>query len=156
VDIRKISDISRSRTVVIDPSGEVAFSGTVQSPAGTRVTDTRHVHIDYSRDVRSAVTLSLVFPGFSTTNVSFQNYLNADQTEFNWAGTILVNGQNQSLKIHSHSLTASAVQLSIHRDRTQNTEAVQINLDGENLINYAADGTATMGSSLFVSNPQIQ
>lgn len=156
VDVRQISDPAKSKTIVIDPSGEVAFSGTVQAPAGTRVTDTRHVHVDYSRDVRSAVTLSLAFPGFSTTNISFQNYLNADKTEFNWEGTILVNGQNQVLKIHSHSLTSSAVQFSIHRPRPQNTEAVQINLDGENLINYAADGTATKGSSLFVSNPQIQ
>lgn len=156
VDVRQISDPAKSKTIVIDPSGEVAFLGTVQSPAGTRVTDTRHVHIDYSRDVRSSVTLSLAFPGFSTTNISFQNYLNADKTEFNWEGTILVNGQNQVLKIHSHSLTSSAVQFSIHRPRPQNTEAVQINLDGENLINYAADGTTTQGSSLFVSNPQIQ
>lgn len=158
VQLRQISDIAKNKTIVIELSGEVSFSTTPQTPTGNYLTDTRHIHINYSRDVSASVTLSLVFSDFpaSNTNITFQNYLNATKDEFNWEGAVLVNGQNQVLKIHSHSLNAGSVQFSIHRDRMQNTQGIQINIDGDNLINYAANGTATQGSSLFVGTPQIQ
>ena len=75
---------------------------------------------------------------------------------FDWSGSILVNGSNQVLRVHTHSLTSTSTAFSVTRDRRYNNAALNISLDGQNLINYAADGTTTQGTSLWVSAPVWQ
>lgn len=154
--VRLASDTGKFKTINILSSGRADISASTLAPSGTRISDTRHVHFNYAQDVRSAATLTLNFPGYLSQDVPFQNYLDAGKTVFDWSGTIAVNGSNQILRINTHSLNASAADFSITRDSRYNNTALQISLDGQNLINYAANGAVTQGSSLWAGAPAIQ
>ncbi len=143
------------KTISIDPSGKISI-GSSNMPANPALVDSRHVHFFYNLNTKTAVTLRLNFPNDNYDyDIIWQNYLNVAKDEFNWEGNVAVNGQNQIFKISTHSLSDTVAQFSIHRDRRYNTKAVNIYLDGDNLINYLADGTASKGSSPFASNPEI-
>jgi hypothetical protein len=135
----------------------------IGSPCGPPTqTDSRHVHFNYNANAQDALTLHLIFPDYPADNydIDFQANLNPDRTEFFWEGTVLVGptGQKteQKLKIHTHSLSSSAAQFCIHRDRRFNDKALRIDLDNENLINYSAGGEVTQGTSAYVSEPELQ
>lgn len=156
IDVRVASDISKSKTISIPVSGEAAVVSQVLSPTGTRMADSRHIHFTYSQDATNTTNLVLDFPGYTTSNIAFQDYLNAGKTVFDWSGTISVGGENQTLRILTHSLNTSVADFSITRDLRYNTKALNISLDGQNLVNYDASGNVTQGSSVNVSAPQIQ
>ena len=156
VKIQVQNDSSRFKTVEVLSSGRADVASGSLAPANTRIMDSRHVHFTYSQDTRSANTLSLEFPGYLTNDVDFQDYLDPGKTVFDWSGSILVNGSNQVLRVHTHSLTSTSSAFSVTRDRRYNNAALNISLDGQNLINYAADGTTTQGTSLWVSAPEWQ
>jgi len=154
--VRQASDTTQNKTIYVDQSGIISLAVNPASDT-SRDKDSRHVDVLFSQSVKTATTLALVFPADSITeNVTFQTYLNAGKTEFSWEGTVTVAGQEQKFMIHTHSLTDSAALFSIHRDLRYNTKAVNINLDDQNLINYAADGTVTDGSSAWSGPAQIQ
>ena len=101
--------------------------------------------------------MTLFFPDDShTETIDYQSYLNADKTEFNWEEILIVGGINQKLKIHSHELSDTQTLFCIHRDRRYNTKALNISLDGQNLINYNVDGGVSQGSSFWVDSPSLQ
>ncbi|MEK7066863.1 MAG: prepilin-type N-terminal cleavage/methylation domain-containing protein [Patescibacteria group bacterium] len=156
VKIQVQNDSSRFKTVEVLSSGRADVSSGSLAPANTLITDSRHVHFAYAQDTRSANTLSLEFPGYITNDINFQDYLDPGKTVFDWSGSILVNGSNQVLRVHTHSLTSTSTAFSVTRDRRYNNAALNISLDGQNLINYAADGTTTQGTSLWVSAPVWQ
>lgn len=157
IKARLIADTARFNIINILSSGQSDISTGALAPSGTRLADSRHTHFNYAQDVRSAaVTLTLNFPGYLSQDVNFQDYLDAGKTVFDWSGTILVNGSNQILRIHTHSLDASSANFSITRDLRYNNIALQVSLDGQNLINYAADGTVTQGTSLWAGVPVMQ
>jgi len=154
--VRQANDASTNKTIYIDSSGIIALATSLADDT-SRQKDSRHAHVLFSQNVKTASTLALVFPDNAVTeNINFQTYLNAGQTEFSWEGTVAVGGQNQELKIHTHSLTDTETLFCIHRDRRDNTKSLNINLDGQNLINYAANGVVTGGSSAWSGTPQIQ
>ena len=154
--IGQTSNPSQNRTIHIDQSGIISLATNPASDT-SREKDSRHVDVLYSQNVKTASTLTLSFPADAVTeNINFQTYLNAGKTIFFWEGSVTVGGQVQKLKIHTHSLTDEAALFSLHRDRRENTKAVNINLDGQNLVNYAADGTVTSGSSVWSGAAQIQ
>ena len=153
---RLASDTSKFKTINILSSGRADISSDALAPSGTRIYDSRHVHFNYTQDVRSAITLTLNFPGYISQDILFQDYLDAGKTVFDWTGTILVNGSNQVLRIHTHNLDASYADFSITRDSRYNDEALEISLGGQNLINYAINGVVTQGSSLWVGAPEMQ
>jgi hypothetical protein len=163
------SDHSKTRTVGIKTSGKITLGEEVFSPDDSdRKKDSRHVHFNYNQNVQNAVTLHLVFLDYPGDNfdISFQDYLNADKTEFFWEGIVSVgpagSKTEQRLKIHTHSLTVMTTQFCIHRplspDQSYNDKALNIYLDDQEFIEYAADtkGTTTKGSSFWVENPILQ
>lgn len=156
VKVRLTGDTGKYKIINILSSGRADVSAGTLAPSGTRLADSRHTHFNYAQDARSATTLTLNFTGYLSQNINFQDYLDASKTVFDWSGTILVNGSNQVLRIHTHSLDASAAVFSITRDLRYNNAALQISLDGQNLINYAANGTVTQGSSLWAGAPATQ
>lgn len=156
IDVRVASDISKLKTISIPVSGEAAVVSQTLAPTGTRVADSRHIHFTYSQDATNTTNLVLDFPGYTTSNIAFQDYLNVGKTAFDWSGTISVGGENQTLRILTHSLNTSVADFSITRDLRYNTKALNISLDGQNLVNYDASGNVTQGSSVNVSAPQIQ
>jgi hypothetical protein len=78
-------------------------------------------------------------------NISMSAYMNADRTNFDWSGSVLVGGEAQVLRAHTHSLTDFDTTLSVHRDRRFNTKAVEISIDGQDIASYEGDGTVTVG-----------
>ncbi len=149
-------DPSYFKLVKINSYG-MAYIDVTQPPQNnTRIVDSRHVHFTYYADIRNATTLSLDFPGYFTQNINFADYYNAPKNEFDWSGTINVGGEDQVLRISTHSITPTSAIFSVERDLRYNTKALSINLDGENLINYDVSGNVTKGLSANVSNPEIQ
>jgi len=155
--IRAIDDPGQYRTIEILSTGAIGIAGSV-NPTDSRITDTRHVHFDLGWSMQNSNTLTLRFsdpPNPDVVqNVSISAYMNADNTNFDWSDAILVGGEEQALRIHTHLLNSGDTELSIHRDRRFNTKAVTISIDGDEIASYDADGTVTAG--FFGGTMEIQ
>lgn len=136
---------ANNQTITITAAGQADVGGSV-NPTDTRVTDTRHVHFTLGWTIQNTSTLTLTFsnPGHVET-VTISDHMNSDQTDFDYTGTIAVDGNEEILRIQSHSIDATNTTLSIERDRRDNQIAVAVAIDGNNIVSYAADGTATLG-----------
>lgn len=149
VSMRVIAEPANSRTISILTSGQVGFQGSV-NPIDSRITDTRHLHFNLGWSIKNATTLTLEFSDPPNPNVKvgvvMADYFNPTKTDFEWEGTVDVNGSDQTLRINTHSLDSTDTLLSIHRDRRFNNKAVAILIDDHELVSYAVDGTATVGS----------
>lgn len=154
--IRLKNSPNQLNTIAVENSGRVVIDSAL-APSGPIVIDSRHVHFDYNKGIKLANTLSLYFPDDNYTyNIDWQNYLNSPKDKFNWAGSVSVGGQPQSLEIVTHFLGDTSAIFSIHRDGRYNDKAVNVSLDGDSLINYVANGGVIRGTSPFVSEPLIQ
>ena len=154
--IAVVADPIKNKYIYVNSSGAVTLSSSGADDLN-RLKDSRHVHVVYSQNTQGATNLTLYFPDDSfTQNINYQAGLNADKTQFFWEGTVTVAGVDQKLKIHTHSLTLNATQFCFHRDRRFNSKALNVSLEGQNLINYTATGTTTRGTSLWAGDPQLQ
>lgn len=144
---------SYSRILTIDPSGAVRTEVSRLEPAGTRITDTRHVNFQLGWSIQNATNLKLTFLNAPNPNtvetVDMAGFFSADRSYFSWDDSIDVNGSNQSLRIHTVSLSASDTVLSIHRNGSLNNKAVIVSIvdDGveKEIANYSAAGTVSVG-----------
>ena len=151
--------ISKIKVINISSSGRVFIGDEVMC-----CQNGRHIHFKYNEDTQAATTLSLTFPDWPGDNfdINFQDYLNADKSEFRWTGSISVgpvgSKTEQKLIIHTHSLTPAATQFCVHRllpkGQIYNDKTLNISLDGEELVKFSADGLVTKGSSLNVEDPE--
>lgn len=149
-------DASNNVIIYIDESGVVDWQTGGASDSG-RLKDSRHAHALYNQNTQSSVNLVLNFPDDSfSQSINYQTYLNPGKTEFFWEGSVIVAGSPQVLKIHSHWLAATSTEFCVHRDRRFNSKALQINLDGQNIINFTATGTTTPGTSVWAGMPEEQ
>ena len=131
----------------------------IDPPAGT---DSRHVEFELDDptnlnhdgwSIRGATTLTLTFTDPApdvVQNIAMTDYFNSDQTSFDWQGDTDVNGDTETLRIHSlyidnYDIYNYDTVLSIHRDRSINGQAVTISIDGRDIASYAPDGTVTVG-----------
>ena len=55
-----------------------------------------------------------------------------------------------------HELSDIETIFCIHRDRRYNSKALDISLDGQNLINYTAAGVTSQGTSFWAGAPDLQ
>jgi prepilin-type N-terminal cleavage/methylation domain-containing protein len=118
--------------------------------------DSRHLEFDLldsagrGWSIRGASTLQLVFhdpPNADVArSISMANFFNSAQTVFDWTGTTTVNGDPETLRVHTHYIDAHDTTLSLHRDRRVNQKAVDISIDGRAIVSYAANGTPTVGA----------
>lgn len=149
LDLRKITDTSNSRTIKVLASGFIGTGGTI-TPTGSAITDSRHTHFDLGWSMQSSTTLTLTFvnsPNPNTTeNITIASFMNGDLSEFDWEGEVDVDGDTQTMRIHTHLLDASDTELSITRDGRFNDKEVTVEIDGNEIVNYAQDGTATVGA----------
>ena len=115
------------------------------------VTDSRHMEFDLGWSITGHTTLRLVFhdpPNPDVTqNIAMASYFNGPSTEFDWEGSTNVNGDTETLRIHTYYLDGNDTILSIDRDRRVNNKAVDISVDGMAIVSYAANGTPTVGAS---------
>ncbi len=169
VGLRLINNPLKTKTIYIENSGQINLNS-ISPPSNGRLGDSQHVHFVYNQDVTTALTLHLIFPDYPADNydILFQDYLNPAQTEFYWERIILVgpdgNKTEQKLKIHTHNIDGFTgyADFCVHRplssDQSYNDKSLNISLNGEELIRYAADakGTITKGLSIWVEEPELQ
>jgi len=156
ITLERIDDVSQNKIIFVDPSGSVSLTDNAADDIN-RQKDTRHIEFLYNQNTKTANTLSLVFPESGTTNsIAFGDYLNSGATQFSWEGTVVVAGESQELKIHTHSLTDTSTLFCVHRDQSKNTAALSLYLDGQNLLNFAASGDVTQGLSAWVAETQAK
>lgn len=146
--MRIIDNPAESRTINIFSTGVIGIAG-MDLPAGSRITDSRHVHFDLGWSIKTSSALTLRFSNPPNPdvveNISVAAHMNADQTNFDWSGSVSVGGESQLLRIHTHALTDFDTILSVHRDRRFNTKAVEISIDGQDIASYDSDGEVTVG-----------
>lgn len=156
-EVRRKNAISNSRNVSILASGLVGQGGSV-SPTGSAITDSRHLHFDLGWSIQDRTTMTLDFSNPPNPNVqevvTMADYFNSDRTEFDWEGDVAVGSSQQTMRVHTHVLDAGETLLSIHRDRRYNDKALTISIDGQDIVSYQADGTATVGSDGGTMTPQ--
>lgn len=148
ISLRITAQPSNTKTIVIHSFGQVELTSTSTECCLTnQLTDSRHIHLTLGWSIQSFNLLTLYFPDIPEviTNINMDDYFNSDKTEFSWNETIDVNGQDQMLRIHTHSLNAANTVLSIHRDGSMNNKPVQIFINGQDIISYTSDGQATIG-----------
>ena len=167
VVLRIAADPANAKTVYVERSGAVEIDSTAVPSDDDRITDSRHVHIDYSgRAIGTAleeILLDFESNGTIDETIVIADHLSGGQIV--WEGTVTVGTEDQKLKIHTHALNGVGwvTQFSVHRDRRFNTKSLTISLpgtvtdpDGGTLIQYGAAGTITQGTSAYASNPAIQ
>ncbi|HLF67294.1 MAG: hypothetical protein A3A80_02605 [Candidatus Terrybacteria bacterium RIFCSPLOWO2_01_FULL_44_24] len=135
--------------VTINSSGEISVGGTLPAPGGTRIIDTRHVDFTLNWSIQNSITLTLTFydpPNPATVqNIAMAPYFSMGNTIFNWSGQYTIGGGAQVLKIHTHLIDTPGNKtiLSVHRDKMENSKALDIAIDGVLVASYNASGDIT-------------
>ena len=162
VGLRQKGETQETR-VFVAANGDIETT-TPGTPADTsRVRDTRHIHLSYTRVINTAnEVVTLTFPNQGspvTKNIDIASNLVGAQIF--WEGTVSVGGQDQKVKVQTHFLNDAAqnTQFSVHRDKRVNTRGFTMTISGDttgNLVEYDDSGQITNGNSLYVSTPAIQ
>lgn len=156
VSIRLKTDLNKTKTIYIADSGLVGLTVPAASSPTDRLTDSRHIHFDYSREISTSTEkLILTFTYDSSNKIQEIPIVdNIKEGQIFWEGEVDVNGEKQKIKIHTHRLNNPDTQFCVHRDRRYNNKALTINVDGDasgSLINYTADGQESRGTSIFLT-----
>ena len=160
ISLRLEDDTSKSKTISIQPSGQVTVGEETPPTGSSFQADSRHVHIDYSgRSIDTgSETITLTFEDpLTTEEIIISDYIGSGQID--WEGTINVGGEDQVIKIHTHRLNDPDTQFCIHRDRRYNSKVLEIDISGDvsgSLIEYSADGLNTITNSIYASEPVWQ
>ena len=151
-----VGDASKKSDIYVEKSGRIFLDASVVSDAD-RLKDSRHIHLNYARDISTSTEkILLTFDGSVQKEIPIaDNFVNG---QFFWEGEVNVDGSIQKLKIHTHRLNAFDTQFCIHRDRRYNDKSLEIDISGDtapspNLIRYEADGATSAGNSIYVSEP---
>lgn len=168
IGLRQISDHSNLEQIILEPSGKASVFNSARTQLNTRISDSRHVHFNYSRIINTAAEkLTLTFDNSPGPNVT-QDIILADYLSggnISWTGTVSVDGQNQIIGISTHLLNdfVNGTIFSVHRDRRYNNKALSITISGDatgsplgELIKYSAVGQETKGASSYVNQPIAQ
>ena len=158
VKIQVKNNSGKYQIIKIESSGEAAIKGEDFLPLDARITDSRHMHFIYSRNINTVneiVTLTFNDP-LTTENIKISDFIEASQ--FNWEGMVTVGTDDQLLHIHTHRLNNPDTLFSVHRDLRYNNKGLTISISGEagSLIIYNAEGQAFQGTSIFTSEPILQ
>lgn len=147
-DIAGKNDPTQVFSISVDSAGNAYRAGTSTLMLDTRIRDLRHRAFTLGWSIQGASTLAFTFydPGF-VTSVVMAPYFTGGGTGFDWSGAIIVDGEEQTLRIHTSLLTASDTTLLIDRDCRQNTKKLSVAIDGKTIATYEADcKTITIGA----------
>lgn len=142
-DIRIKTLPSQLFSITIDGSGKVYQTATIPSPLGTRIIDLRHRSFVLGWSIQTATTLTLTFSNPPDPdiiyNIVMAPYFDVPKTKFDWSGTVTVGYQNQTLRIHTISLSGSNTTLHVDRDCRKNSKKLKIAIDTNDIATYEAD-----------------
>ncbi|OGZ74299.1 MAG: hypothetical protein A3A12_02665 [Candidatus Staskawiczbacteria bacterium RIFCSPLOWO2_01_FULL_43_17b] len=157
VSVRLKADASKTKTVYISSAGILDFTAPAVV-ADTRVKDSRHVHVDYSRVIDTATeSITMLFDG--TVSQVIPIAVNMAGGQIYWTGTVAAGGSDQTVTVRTHRLNDADTQFSIHRDASMNNKSLRVTISGDssgNLALYSADGLTTSFSSVYVSDLEWQ
>ncbi|MDO8577311.1 MAG: prepilin-type N-terminal cleavage/methylation domain-containing protein [Candidatus Wildermuthbacteria bacterium] len=162
VGLRQKGETQETR-VFIAANGDIETADPGIPSDASRVKDTRHIHLSYTRIINTAnetVTLTFSNQGSPITkDIVIAGNLIAGQLF--WEGTVSVGGQDQKLKVQTHFLNDAVqdTQFSLKRDKRVNTKGFAMTISGDttgSLIEYDDSGEIINGTSLYVSSPSIQ
>lgn len=146
ISLRVVSEPAKTKSVNALSRVYAGEQSTVTT-TGVRITDSRHTHFNLGWSIQGASNLELYFtdtPDVSQT-INMSGYFDVGETEFDWTGTVDVNGNDQVLRVHTHSLDAFDTVLSIHRDGRYNNKALDISIDGQDISSFTAAGVPSVG-----------
>lgn len=160
LSLRLKTDPTKNQTIYIENSGQVGLVIPSVPSDTERIKDSRHVHFDLGWSIQNATTVKFYFPDIpQTEEVTMAGYFNASPpTEFDWEGTFVVDGIDQTFHIHTHSLDAFNALLCIHRDRSEgenNQEMIIYIVDGgidKDIAHYLADPNDIVIKGSYVLN----
>lgn len=137
---------ARTSTLYLSRSGQIYHLAS--DSAAKPTTDTRHLHFNLGWSIQNAGELKFRFLGSpeKIETVAMASYFNPDQTDFDYSGSFKISGQDQKMRIYTHSLNSSNTVLSIRRSLMENSQPVEISIDNKVIVSYAADNTATVGA----------
>ena len=146
--VRVRGSASQTFSISVDASGEAYQTRTSPAQAGTRIIDARHRAFVLAWSIQNAATLTLNFnDSESVQTIAMAPYFNAEKNVFDWSGIIMVEGQNQTLRVHTASLSGTATVLHVDRDCRRNTKIMNNAVDGKDIATYLADcKTVTVGA----------
>lgn len=154
VSLRLKTDSAKIKTIYIEGSGRIGTTEPSSIPDGSRVTDSRHVHVNYTRNIDTFSESLVLTSSTSVLELPIMDYMEDDQIY--WEGEIDVGGETQKIKLHTHRLNSPDTQLSIHRDRRFNTAPLKVEISGDStgtICEYSSDGLTTTSSSIYASTP---
>ncbi|MGB2762360.1 MAG: prepilin-type N-terminal cleavage/methylation domain-containing protein [Minisyncoccales bacterium] len=151
-------DPNQFRVIVIASSGEASIQGTAVPLLGTRITDSRHIHFVYDRNIdtiNEIITLTFSDPA-TVESIKISDFIIGGQ--FDWEGTVTVGTDDQLIHIHTHWLNNPDTMFCIHRDRRYNNKSLTVSISGEagTLISYTADGIVEKGDSIYVVENSLE
>ena len=153
-------DQSDQRFVRIDQAGAVSVDTSPPPSVPLPNQDARHVHFSLGWDIRINTTMKLIFKDPPDADVIDNNLvsscMNASNMVFDCTRFANVGGEDQLIRVHSHSLDAANTSLSVNRDARENTKAVEVWFDSTLIATYDVAGNVTKGPDVLIGEPQIQ
>jgi type II secretory pathway pseudopilin PulG len=149
VSLSLISNPSETKSVYVENSGLVSFAIPQTISNDGRITDSRHMHFEYGRDISTST--EKIFLDFSGTIQEIIIADNLKEGQIYWEGEVVVGSVSQKIKIHTHRINNSGTQFCVHRDGRYNDKAMSVYIDGDvtgSLIDYTALGQEFRGSSI--------
>ncbi len=135
-----LSDASQ-KTVVVD------FSA---GGGGETCSASDHIHYEFNWGIGSATTLTLTFEksggGQDIFNVDFQDFVSGGK--FNWEDTVIVEGETQDLRLHTHQMNPSDTRFCIHRDDDEVNKAFSVAIDSTSITTYDVNGNVTTATGV--------
>jgi len=162
ISVRLKTDLTQSKTIYIESSGQVGLNPPL-TPTNGRLVDSRHTHFNLGWSIQNATFLKFYFPNASQTEtVDMADYFTSTKTEFDWEGTFSISSTDQTFRVHTHLLDAFDTLLCIHRDRNNginNQEVIIYIVDGgidKDVAHYLADSADTVEKGFYVNTMERQ
>jgi len=156
IKLQSLKDTNQNQLIYIEPSGQISLASNTATSNLYR-SDSRHTHLILTRPIDTLTEkIYLFFDGAGTAQQTIDLATNLVAGQIDWSGTVSINGSPQQIQIHTHELNSPNSIICVHRDQRYNNKSLKIDLATDNLINYAASGTLTQGSSIGISSPQTQ
>jgi len=143
------NDVSSDPGEQMGPANQYDFNFKIFSSTPPPNVDSRHLEFNLESSLHDYTTITLSFDGGSVVeNITINDFMNAESTEFDWSDAVLVNGNEQVIKIHSLYIDDNDTILHVHRNGDLNDVSLNINIDSIDLVDYTAGGVATKGSAI--------
>lgn len=154
------NDGSDARFVRIDESGAISVDTQAPPSVPLPAHDARHVHVALGWDIRTNTLLRLIFHDPPNPDiiddVAVTSCMDVANIVFDCTRTVNVGGEIQGIRVHTHTLTAGSTDVSINRDRRENTKAMEVWFDGVEIVSYDTAGNVTKGPDVLVGMPALQ